>query len=69
MQSNLPGKFITAFVAKASTACKVSHEEVICVGAGTAITRSQYPHFSRIVNYYALNDSLIDIVPPAERAL
>lgn len=63
------GALITALAAKNLTASEMSQVEVICFGGGTAIIRSQYPHFSRIVNYYALNDPLIDIVPTARRAL
>ena len=43
--------------------------EVISFGGGTALTRDEFPHFSRIVNYYAINDPLLFIVPAASRAL
>lgn len=43
--------------------------EVLAFGGGTAITRDEFPHFSRVVNYYAINDPLLFIVPAAARAL
>jgi len=63
------GAIITALAANNLTAAEMQQIEVLTFGGGTAITRNQYPSFSRVINYYAINDPLLFINPIAARAL
>eukprot|EP00815_Leptocylindrus_aporus_P003114 CAMPEP_0116050954 /NCGR_PEP_ID=MMETSP0322-20121206/689_1 /TAXON_ID=163516 /ORGANISM="Leptocylindrus danicus var. apora, Strain B651" /LENGTH=260 /DNA_ID=CAMNT_0003533605 /DNA_START=249 /DNA_END=1027 /DNA_ORIENTATION=+ len=63
------GAIITALATKRLTPEEQSQIEVLTFGGGVALTRSQYPFLSRIVNYYSINDPLLLIVPAASKAL
>lgn len=46
----------------------MSKIEVLCFGGAAALRRSEFP-FHRVVNYYAVNDPLLHVVPSAVKAL
>ncbi len=42
--------------------------EVICFGGAATLTTSEFP-FARCINYYAINDPILNVVPSAVKAL
>lgn len=63
------GALITYLAAKNLTKAEQEKMEVVCFGGAAAITTDEFPHFSRCVNYYSVNDPLLHVVGSAEKAL
>lgn len=63
------GALLTALAAKRLAPEERRVVEVVAFGGAAALTRAEYPSFRRLVNYYAVNDPLLHVVPPAVRAL
>lgn len=62
------GALITALAARQLEASELAQIEVLTFGGAAALLRSEFP-FYRIVNYYAVNDPLLHVVPAAVKAL
>ncbi|GMI06723.1 hypothetical protein TrVE_jg8095 [Triparma verrucosa] len=63
------GVLITYLAAQKLDPSEQRKIEIIAFGGAAAITTTEFPNFARCVNYYSLNDPLLQIVPPASRAL
>jgi len=54
--------------AKQLSSAELAQIEVLSFGGAAALMRSEFP-FYRVVNYYAVNDPLLHVVPSAVKAL
>eukprot|EP00934_Nitzschia_sp_Nitz4_P005406 Nitzschia sp. Nitz4//scaffold2_size372955//169321//170314//NITZ4_000419-RA/size372955-snap-gene-0.29-mRNA-1//1//CDS//3329546766//5396//frame0 len=63
------GALITALAARQLSVMEMSQMEVIAFGGAVALRRTPQTPFHRCVNYYAVNDPLLFVVPSAEQAL
>jgi len=63
------GALITYLAAQSLTPDEQSRIEVINFGGARALTRQDFPHFKRRINYYSVNDPLLTFVPSARAAL
>lgn len=55
------GVLITYLAAKELTNDEKSKIEIIAFGGAAAITTGEFPEFHRCVNYYSLNDPLLQV--------
>jgi len=62
------GSVITWLAAKILKAEECRRIEVISFGGASAITSAEFP-FARCINYYAVNDPILNVVPKAVSAL
>ncbi|KAL7490343.1 hypothetical protein ACHAW6_016165 [Cyclotella cf. meneghiniana] len=62
------GSVITWLAAKRLTPEECRRIEVISFGGAATICTSEFP-FSRCINYYAVNDPILNVVPSAVKAL
>jgi hypothetical protein len=62
------GSVITWLAAKRLTPEECRRIEVISFGGAATICTSEFP-FSRCINYYAVNDPILNVVPAAVKAL
>ena len=62
------GSVITWLAAKRLKAEECRRIEVISFGGAATITTSEFP-FARCINYYAVNDPILNVVPSAVKAL
>jgi hypothetical protein len=63
------GALITFLAAKQLTPMEMNRIEIIAFGGAAALRQTTETPFSRCINYYALNDPLLWVVPSAEQAL
>ncbi len=63
------GALITSLAVKQLSKSDMSQMEVICFGGAEVIRSSPDFPFARCINYYAVNDPLLFVVPSAARAL
>lgn len=63
------GALITFLAAKQLTPMEMNRIEVIAFGGAAALRKTTETPFLRCMNYYALNDPLLWVVPSAEQAL
>jgi len=62
------GSVITWLAAKKLTSEECNRIEVISFGGAATICTKEFP-FSRCINYYAVNDPILNVVPAAVKAL
>lgn len=62
------GSVITWLAAKRLTAEECRRIEIISFGGAATICTSEFP-FSRCINYYGVNDPILNVVPSAVKAL
>ena len=65
----LIGALLTALAAKQLSALEMNQIEVIAFGGAAALRQTPQTPFRRCINYYAVNDPLLWVVPSAEQAL
>jgi len=63
------GALVTSLAAKQLSALEMNQIEVLAFGGAAALRRTPQTPFYRCINYYAVNDPLLWLVPPAEQAL
>jgi hypothetical protein len=63
------GALVTSLAAKQLTPMEMNQIEVLAFGGAAAIRSTPETPFLRCINYYALNDPLLFVVPTAEQAL
>lgn len=63
------GALVTFLAAKQLTLLEMNQIEVLAFGGAAALRSTAETPFCRCVNYYALNDPLLLVVPTAEQAL
>ena len=63
------GSVITWLAAKRLTAEECKRIEIISFGGAATICTSEFPNFARCINYYAVNDPILNVVPSAVKAL
>jgi hypothetical protein len=63
------GALVTYLAAKQLTPLEMSQIEIIAFGGAAAIHKTPQTPFARVVNYYAVNDPLLLVVPQAAQAL
>ena len=63
------GALLTSLAAKQLSPWEMSRIEVLAFGGAAAIRQTSKTPFHRCINYYALNDPLLLVVPSAEQAL
>jgi hypothetical protein len=63
------GALVTALAVKKLTSLEMSKLDVICFGGAAALRKTPQTPFYRCINYYAVNDPLLWVVPSAEQAL
>lgn len=66
--SHSQGSVITWLAAKKLHADECRRIEIISFGGAAAITSAEFP-FARCINYYAVNDPILNVVPRAVAAL
>ncbi len=62
------GSVITWLAAKRLTADECRRIEIISFGGAATISTSEFP-FARCINYYVVNDPILNVVPSAVKAL
>ncbi|KAL7464635.1 hypothetical protein ACHAXS_004968 [Conticribra weissflogii] len=62
------GAVITWLAARRLTREEMRRIEVICFGGAATLTTSEFP-FARCINYYAINDPILNVVPSAVKVL
>ena len=67
--SHSQGSVITWLAAKQLTNDECSQIEIITFGGAATITTSEFTSFARCINYYAINDPILNVVPRAVKAL
>lgn len=63
------GALVTHLATKQLSLLEMNQIEVLAFGGAAALRRTSKTPFHRCVNYYALNDPLLFVVPSAEQAL
>lgn len=63
------GALVTALAAKQLSPLEMNQIEVLAFGGAAALRRTTQTPFHRCINYYAVNDPLLWVVPSAEQAL
>jgi multisubunit Na+/H+ antiporter MnhG subunit len=63
------GALVTYLAAKQLTPLEMSQIEILAFGGAAAIRKTPQTPFARVVNYYAVNDPLLLVVPQAAQAL
>jgi hypothetical protein len=63
------GALITSLAATKLTPLEMNQIEVLTFGGAAAIRRTPRTPFSRVINYYSVNDPLLLVVPAAAQAL
>ena len=67
--SHSQGSAITWLAAKRLTDDERSRIEIITFGGAATIGTSEFPTFARCINYYAISDPILNVVPSAVKAL
>ena len=67
--SHSQGSAITWLAAKRLTDDERSRIEIITFGGAATISTSEFPTFARCINYYAISDPILNVVPSAVKAL
>ena len=63
------GALITSLAVKQLSPVEMNRMEVICFGGAAALRQTPQTPFHRCINYYAVNDPLLWVVPVAEQRL
>jgi hypothetical protein len=63
------GALVTSLAAKQLSPLEMNQIEVLAFGGAAALRRTPQTPFLRCINYYAVNDPLLLVVPSAEQAL
>ena len=63
------GSVITWLAAKRLKPEECKRIEIISFGGAATICTSEFPNFARCINYYAVNDPILNVVPSAVKAL
>jgi hypothetical protein len=63
------GALITNLALRRFSESELSRMEVLCFGGGAVIGKADFPALRRVVNYYSVNDPLLNINPRAVQAL
>lgn len=67
--SHSQGSVLTWLAAKRLTNDECSQIEIITFGGAATITTADFTSFARCINYYAINDPILNVVPSAVKAL
>ena len=63
------GSVITWLAAKRLNIEECKRIEIISFGGAATICTSEFPYFARCINYYGVNDPILNVVPSAVKAL
>lgn len=63
------GALVTLLATNQLTPLEMNQMEVICFGGAAVLRKTPATPFSRVVNYYSINDPLLLVVPQAAQAL